>query len=180
MSARHDAGDREPAAHRPGATHRCTRRTIASSGISKISSARASAARPQTHAERGRAQQRRPVPQRRRGSSNAPTTIRPVIVSDMTSPSFTQMFGEIAAIPAATRPTPVASPTRRPEQPDEQHEDRAEHHHRVAVLAHVVVERTRLTIHESGGWSTSHDTGASTITVSGGWSAAGGAFSRDA
>ena len=39
-----------------------------------------------------------------------------VSVSDITSPSLTQMLGEIAAIPAATRPT-ASPPTRRPSRP---------------------------------------------------------------
>jgi hypothetical protein len=86
-----------------------------SSGMSRMSSARASAPRPQSAPS---AATRVGVGSFRddTASNIAPTTTNAVIVSDITSPSFTQMFGEIAAMPAATRPTP-SPPMRRPSNP---------------------------------------------------------------
>ncbi len=46
----------------------------------------------------------------------APTTVSAVTVSEKMSPSFTQMFGLIAAIPAAISPT-ASPPIRRPRRP---------------------------------------------------------------
>ena len=59
---------------------------------------------------------------RTRGGTRPPPP-RAVSVSDITRPSFTQMFGDNAAMPAATSPTVSAStrgtarPTRRPSRP---------------------------------------------------------------
>ena len=109
---------------RPVRTRSRSATGTASSGTNSSSSARASAASPHTapSAATGAGVGRSSAAN---ANSNAPTTARLVTVSDITSPSFTQMFGLTAAMPAATRPT-VSPPTRRPEQTDEHDEHRAE------------------------------------------------------
>ena len=76
---------------------------------------------------------------------HAPTTATPVRVSDMTNPSLTYTPGR-GRQPGRNEPDRVGvqfrhrAPDAPSEETDEQHEDRAEEDHRVAVLTHVGAE----------------------------------------
>ncbi len=89
--------------------------TVPRRNTNNKSSARASAARPQ-HAPSTAARNSLGSSQSAIAAHRAAITVRPVTVSDITRPAFTQMFGLSAAMPAAINPT-VSPPMRRPKSP---------------------------------------------------------------